>query len=242
MLRSDLHIHTIASGHAYSTILESAVYANSVGVEIVAITDHGPSMEGAPHTGYFVNMGRIPRKMYGVNLLMGCEVNVIDLGGKIDLKTDTIEALDIILVGLHKLTPYPANTSLADNTKALVGAMTNNKIHIVSHPYRLDFPVDIMELIRAASGQGVLLELNLSLLKLFGKNEELLNQINLMIEAAEKKGVKIVVSSDAHIATEIGDDSVLSSLNIQIPDGLALGRKNGYNEVMEFLTSRGRIK
>jgi len=239
MFKTDLHIHTIASGHAYSTIMESAAYAGSVGVEVMAITDHGPSMEGAPHAGYFVNMGRIPRKMHGVNLLMGCEANVIDLEGKIDLKVDTVEALDIVLVGLHKFTPYPANTSLAENTKALVGAMTSNKIHIVSHPYRLDFPVDIIELVRVASGQGVALELNLSLLKLFGNKKELLDKINLMIEAAEKTGVKIVVSSDAHIATEIGDDSALSDLGIQIPDGLVLGRKNGYNEVMEFLTSRG---
>lgn len=239
MLKIDLHIHTIASGHAYSTILESAAYAGSIGVETIAITDHGPSMEGAPYAGYFVNMGRIPRKMYGVNLLMGCEANVIDLGGKIDLKTDTVEALDIVLVGLHKLTPYPANTSLTENTRALVGAITKNKIHIVSHPYRLDFPVDIIELVRVASGQGVLLELNLSLLKQFGNKRELLNQVNLMIEAAEKMRVKIVVSSDAHIATEIGDDSVLSDLGIHVPDGLVLGRKNGYNEVMEFLTSRG---
>jgi len=177
--------------------------------------------------------------MYGVNLLMGCEVNVINLDGKIDLKADTVDALDIILVGLHKFTPYPANTSLVENTKALVGAMTKNKIHIVAHPYRLDFPVDIIELVRVASSQGVALELNLSLLKLFGNKKELLDQVNLMIEAAEKTGVKIVVSSDAHIATEIGDDSILSDLGIQIPEGLILGGKNGYNEVIKFLTSRG---
>lgn len=239
MLKTDLHIHTIASGHAYSTIMESATYAGRIGIETIAITDHGPSMEGACHAGYFGNMARIPRKMHGVNLLMGCEANVIDLEGKIDLGTDTIKALDIVLVGLHKLTPYPANTSLAENTRALVRAITSSKIHIVSHPYRLDFPVDITELIRAASGQGVLMELNLSLLKLFGKKKEFLDQINLMIEVAEKMNVKIAVSSDAHIATEIGDDSVLSDFGIQIPDGLVLGWKNGYNEVIEFLTSRG---
>ncbi len=243
MLKTDLHIHTVASGHAYSTILESATYASSVGVEVIAITDHGPSMEGAPFPGYFGNMVRVPRKMCGVNLLMGCEANVIDLSGKIDLEAGIIDGLDIVLVGLHKLTPYPGNALLADNTKALIGAITNYRIHILSHPYRLDFPVDIVELVNAASGQGVALELNLSLLKLFGNNKELLKQINLMIEVAEKMGVKIAVSSDAHIATEIGDDSVLSDLCIQIPKELALGGQSGYNEIKEFLLSRrGRIK
>ena len=242
MLKIDLHIHTVASGHAYSTILESARYANSVGVEVIAITDHGPSMDGSSLPGYFGNMGRIPRKMCGVNILMGCEANVIDLSGKVDLGVDIIDGLDIILVGLHKFTPYPSNSSLSDNTNALISAITNHKVHVVSHPYRPDFPVDIIELVRAASGQGVVLELNLSLLKLFSNDKELLKQINLMIEAAEKMRVKIAVSSDAHIATEIGDDSVLSDLHIQIPKGLLLGGQDGYNEIKEFLTSRGRIK
>ncbi|MEK7518798.1 MAG: PHP domain-containing protein [Patescibacteria group bacterium] len=239
MLRADLHIHTIASGHAYSTILESVTHASSIGVEVVAITDHGPSMEGAPHEGYFANMARIPREMQGVNLFMGCEANVVDFSGNIDLSEGVIKGLDVVLVGLHKYTPYPRGSSMADNTKALIGAITNNLVHIVSHPYRLDFPVDITELARAACGHGVLLELNLSLLKLFGKNEKLINQINLMIEAVDKLGTKIVISSDAHIATEIGDDSVLSDLCIQLPKKLVLGSQNGYDEIREFLAARG---
>lgn len=239
MLKTDLHIHTIASGHAYSTILESVAYANAARIEVVAITDHGPSMEGAPHAGYFSNMDRIPRKIEEVNLLMGCEVNVVDFSGGIDLREDLVGRLDIVLAGLHKRTPYPSNSSAADNTKALIGAMTKNKIHVISHPYRLDFPVDIVELAKVASDQRVLLELNLSVLKLFGKKKELFDQINLMIEETEKLGTKIVVSSDAHIATEIGDDSVLSDLGICLPEGLVLGSQNGYNEVREFLTSKG---
>ncbi|MFA5248229.1 MAG: PHP domain-containing protein [Patescibacteria group bacterium] len=239
MLKTDLHIHTIASGHAYSTIMESVAWAGSIGVEVVAITDHGPSMEGASQAGYFSNMDRIPRKMQDVNLLMGCEVNVVDFDGNLDLREDLMKRLDIILAGLHKCTPYPDNSSVVDNTKALIGAMTKNRIHVISHPYRLDFPVDIVELAKAAGDRGVLLELNLSALKLFGKKKEFFDQINLMIQETEKLGTKIVVSSDAHIALEIGDDSALSAFGIQIPDGLVLGSKNGYNEVTEFLKSRG---
>jgi len=208
-------------------------------VEVIAITDHGPSMEGSPSVGYFGNMSRIPRKMNGLNILMGCEANVIDFSGNIDLGKEIAEGLDIVLVGLHKLTPYPSNSSLTDNTRALIKAITSNRVHIISHPYRLDFPVDITELANVASDQGVLLELNLSLLKLFGTNKDLLNQIKLMIEVAEKLNVGIVISSDAHIATEIGDDSVLSDLDIHLPKGLVLGEQNGYTEVREFLTSRG---
>jgi len=238
MLKADLHIHTIASGHAYSTIQESATHASSVGVEIVAITDHGPSMEGAPCVGYFGNMSRIPRKMHGVDLLMGCEANVVDLHGSIDLGKSITEELDIVLIGLHKLTPYPSNSSLEDNTGALIKAMASNKVHVIAHPYRLDFPIDTTTLTKAASDQGVLLELNLSLLKLFRNNKTLLDHIKLMIEMAQKLGVKIVISSDAHIATEIGNDSILSDLSIQLPKGLVLG-EHGSSEIQEFLNSRG---
>lgn len=238
MLKVDLHIHTVASGHAYSTILESVAYASGIGVEVIAITDHGPSMKGAPHVGYFGNMSRIPHMMHGVKLLMGCEANIVDFDGNIDLKKDVAEGLDMVLVGLHKLTPYSNNSSASDNTKALIGAMTKNLIHVIAHPYRLEFPVDIAELVKAASGQGVLLELNLSLLKLFGNNKELLNQINQMIKATEMLGEKIVISSDAHIVTEIGDDSVLSDFSIQLPKRIVLGSENGYKEVKEFLESR----
>lgn len=235
MLKIDLHTHSLASGHAYSTIFEMVQYAKKIGLEVIAITDHGPSMEGAPTIGYFANMGRIPCTMEDVRILRGCEANIIDLGGNIDLNEDVAKGLDLVLAGLHKFTPYPCNASIHDNTKAIIGAISNGLVNIISHPYRLDFPVDIGEVAKAASHYGVLLELNISLVKIFGSNNELLSQINLMIEVAEKLGVKIVISSDAHIAMEIGDDSILSECNIKIPSGLVFGSKDCYNEVMDFL-------
>ena len=45
----DMHNHTIASGHAYSTIQEIAAEANKKGLKYVGITDHGPKMPGGPH-------------------------------------------------------------------------------------------------------------------------------------------------------------------------------------------------
>ena len=43
----DTHTHTIASGHAYNTIDEMAVYAAGQGVTHLAITDHAPKMPGS---------------------------------------------------------------------------------------------------------------------------------------------------------------------------------------------------
>jgi histidinol phosphatase-like PHP family hydrolase len=40
-LAADLHVHTVASGHAYSTIAEIADEAARKGLDAIAITDHG---------------------------------------------------------------------------------------------------------------------------------------------------------------------------------------------------------
>jgi putative hydrolase len=50
-LSADLHCHTIASGHAFSTLSEMASGAARRGLDLIAITDHGPSMDGACHAG-----------------------------------------------------------------------------------------------------------------------------------------------------------------------------------------------
>lgn len=38
----DSHTHTIASGHAYSTILENALAAKNKGLKLLCTTDHAP--------------------------------------------------------------------------------------------------------------------------------------------------------------------------------------------------------
>ena len=40
----DTHTHTLASTHAYSTVLEMAKYASEAGMEAIAITDHAPAI------------------------------------------------------------------------------------------------------------------------------------------------------------------------------------------------------
>ncbi len=44
----DTHIHTLASGHAYSTLAEYVEMAREKGLELIAQTDHGPAMPGGP--------------------------------------------------------------------------------------------------------------------------------------------------------------------------------------------------
>src|SRR5512146_3220126 len=50
---ADMHTHTIASGHAYSTVNELAHAAAAKGLAAMAITDHGPALPGGPHLYHF---------------------------------------------------------------------------------------------------------------------------------------------------------------------------------------------
>ena len=49
----DTHTHTLASTHAYSTVLEMAKYASEAGMEAIAITDHAPAIPTVHTLGIF---------------------------------------------------------------------------------------------------------------------------------------------------------------------------------------------
>lgn len=82
---ADTHSHTLASGHAYSTIKEMAAAAQSKGLKALALTEHAPEMPGTCGLFYFLNLDVVPRECCGIRLLMGAEVNIMDETGRIDL-------------------------------------------------------------------------------------------------------------------------------------------------------------
>ena len=92
----DTHTHTLASTHAYSTVLEMAKYASEAGMEAIAITDHAPAIPDGAHPWHFQNLKAIPREIYGVKILYGAEVNILDLEGNIDLADEVLEKLDVV--------------------------------------------------------------------------------------------------------------------------------------------------
>lgn len=80
----DLHMHTVASTHAYSTLSDYIAEAHRKGIKLFAITDHGPDMADAPHHWHFINMRIWPRIVDGVGILRGIEANIKNIEGEID--------------------------------------------------------------------------------------------------------------------------------------------------------------
>ena len=79
-IKTDMHVHSIFTNHAYSTIEENARYANSQGMEAIAITDHfGPLFLSDMKEGMFQIGNRVilPEEICGVRVLKGVEILLI---------------------------------------------------------------------------------------------------------------------------------------------------------------------
>ncbi|MBR4934958.1 MAG: phosphatase, partial [Anaerotignum sp.] len=157
-LKMDIHTHSVASGHAYSTVDENMRWAAEKGLELVALTDHAPGMKDTTGHAYFANLHVLPEKLHGVRLLKGIELNIMDFDGRVDMDERVLSRMDLAIASLHL--PCIAPGSRKENTAALVKAMENPYVHIIGHPGDPRYDVDYQEVFRQAKATGTLLEIN----------------------------------------------------------------------------------
>jgi putative hydrolase len=234
---ADLHIHTLASGHAYSTMTEVAEAACQKGLELVAVTDHGPAMPGGPHEYYFGNLRVLPDKLHGVKILAGVEANILDEHGTLDMKEVYLERLDLVLAGLH--TPCLKSLCRECNTQALTSALQNPYVDIVVHPGNPDFPIHLEKVVRVAAKLGKVLEINnSSFLVRKGSAKACLEIARL----CRQYGARISISSDAHIATDVGEfGHALETARLAgIPEENIINLNAA--RVEQYLAERGKIR
>ncbi|SHJ31244.1 putative hydrolase [Clostridium cavendishii DSM 21758] len=199
----DLHCHTLASGHAYSTLDENIREASNKGLKVIGISDHGPNMPGGPHTFYFNNLRVLPKVIYGVKVLKGIEANIIDFDGNLDVDEYVLSNLDYAIASLH--TPCIESGNKEECTNAVIKAMDIPKVKVIGHPDDSRFPLDYERLVAAAKKKGVLLEINNSSLKVDSYRAGARENLIQLLKLCEKQDVKVILSSDAHIHYEIAD-------------------------------------
>jgi len=204
-LKIDLHTHTIASGHAFNTIYEMAAEAKKRGVKILGITEHGPAVLGSATNNYFSQLYRLPRKILGVKMLFGAELNILNKKGEVDLPEWLLQRCDYLSAGLHQTTSYEGKSE-KENTQAMLAAMANPQINTLNHIYRIVFPVNIEKVAQTACDQGKLLEISIAVFSKKKIPDEVVERISRMIKVVKQNKQKILLGSDAHIATEIGED------------------------------------
>lgn len=199
----DMHTHTVASGHAYNTIYEMARSAADKGLQLLGIADHGPKMPGSAQTIYFSNFKMLPREIYGVRMMFGCELNILDYEGNVDLPEHILQRQDYTVASIHGLC-YEAGT-VAQNTAAYINAMQNPHVQIIGHPDDRRYPVDYDTLVAAAREHHVLLEVNSNSLGPTSVRPGARDQYLIMLEYCKKYRQSVIVDSDAHCEADVGN-------------------------------------
>ena len=159
MYLSDMHTHTIASGHGtHSTISIMAKAASERGLRLLGITDHGPATLSAGTPSYFRSLSMSPRYRFGVCVLYGVELNILDTDGKVDLDGNIIESLDYAIISMHSQN-FPPH-SREQNTRAFLRAMQHPGVRILGHADNTHYPVNIEELCMECKKTGTIFEIN----------------------------------------------------------------------------------
>ena len=197
----DAHTHTVASGHAYSSLQEMAKAAADKGLEVLGITEHGPSIPGTCSTLYFKNMYIVPRQREGLRLMLGCEINILDTRGTLDIDDTLMDRMDIRIAGIHSIC-WKGGTR-TQNTDGMLAAIEHPKMHIISHPADGTADLDFEALVVAAKRAHTLLEVNnhsLAPIRHFTKARE--NNLELL-RLCKRHDVPVILGSDAHITYQI---------------------------------------
>lgn len=197
----DLHTHTLVSGHAYGTIREMAQAAAEKGLQVLGITEHAPGIPGTVDPFYYTNLKAVPRELFGVTILNGCEINVLD-GGVLSLQDKYMKYMDYAIVGIH--TQCYTDAGREKNTDNLIRCMEHPMVRFVSHPDDDHTPLNYERLVRAAKELHVALEVNEnSLRKRPGSRINIRENYKTMLRLCLEYDVPVFVSSDAHDPSKV---------------------------------------
>ncbi len=203
-LISDTHSHTLASGHAYSTIREMALAAKERGMRALAITEHAPDMPGSCGLYYFMNLDVLPREMYGVEMLFGTEANIVNPQGGLDLSGDVLKDLDIVVASMH-MPCFGEGHTVDEVMDAYLAVMRLPYVNIIGHPDDGRFPMDYERLVKAAKETRTLLELNNSSLRPQSFRVGARENVLAMLDLCRQYEVPVTTGSDAHVDADAGN-------------------------------------
>lgn len=233
-LIADLHTHSLLSGHAFGTIREMAAGAAERRLLLLGITEHGPRIPGTVNPLYFSNFIDAPRTLYGVEMLYGCEVNILE-DGSLDLEPRYLDKLDYAVAGIHR--PCYSDLGTVKNTDNVIRAMENPKVKFISHPDCDTFPLDYPALVEAAKATGTALEMNNSSLRKPLLRPGCVENYKKLIPLCMQAGVPIIINTDAHDPGAVGNFTLALGLlgTMDINEELILN--NDLAKVKAFLLS-----
>jgi DNA polymerase (family 10) len=201
-IRGDLHAHTRASD-GRGSLLEMAQAALQRGYAYLAITDHSKQVTVAhgldeKRLGEQVDeVARLNETLSGTVVLSSVEVDILE-DGRLDLPNSALRRLDFAVGAVHTAFGLPRKKQ----TERLLRAMDNPCFAILAHPTgrligeRHGIDTDLERIFVAARERGVAIEVN-------GQPDRLdLDEWHCKL--AKEIGVSLVLSTDAHSASELG--------------------------------------
>ena len=195
-IRGDLQMHTTASD-GRNSVEEMADEAKKLGYRYILITDHSKAVtiaNGLDDKRAVENIQRIKaarKKVKGIEIWAGSEVDILG-DGSLDYPDEILRQFDIVLASVHSRMTQPGE----EMTERLLKALRNPYVRILGHPTgryvlrRDPFNFDHERVFNAAKKAGVVLEVN--------ANPERLDLCDRDTKLARDKGIKVVISTDAH--------------------------------------------
>jgi len=193
-LRGDLHAHTTWSSDGKSTMEEMALAAKARGYSYLAITDHSHYLRDGRLEAQARELEALNARLKPFRLLHGVEVN-IRANGTLDLPDETLAGLDWVVASIHAA----FSTS---PTERVLAAMENPHVDVIGHltgrkiNKRAPMDVDLERVFAKALETGTAVEIN--------SQPDRLDLRDADARLAGERGVRIVVSTDAHSVGALG--------------------------------------
>ena len=217
---ADTHCHTIASTHAYSTIMENVMEAKKLNLYAIAITDHSTNMPGAPGKWYFENLKVLPKNIEGVNVLKGIEANIINSDGQLDIPDDVKRPLNWVVASIHN-DVFQGDATIEDCTKTWINVADNPLVNVIAHSGSEQYKYDYEKVIPIFAEKGKLVEINNNSFYIRKSNIQNCKKIALL---CKKYRANVVVNSDSHFCKQLGsfDDALNLLKEIDFPEELII--------------------
>ena len=195
-IRGTFHCHTDYSD-GLNTLDEMAKAAMKLGWEYLGIAEHsksagyagGLSVESVKQQ--IKEIDKLNSGYKDFRIFKGIEVDILS-DGSLDYDSKTLEMFDFVIAAVHSKFGMAEN----DMTKRIIKGMKNRYVTMLAHPTgrllleREAYPVNMNEVINAASDYGKIIEIN--------AHPHLLDLYWRLCKFAKGQGIKIAINPDAH--------------------------------------------
>ncbi len=204
-IRGTFHCHSTFSD-GVNTIQQMARAAQDLGWEYLGIADHS---KAAAYAGgltadrvkeQFREIDRLNETMKRFRIFKGTECDILQ-GGELDWPDRILAGFEYVVVSIHS----GFKMTSADMTRRIVRALKNKHVTMLGHPTgrlllsREAYPVDMAEVIDAASDYGKMIEINAHPMRL--------DLDWRWCKYAKEKGVLVPINPDAHNTEGLRDVS-----------------------------------